>query len=95
MIKNDAQSYPEFRAGFFKLIQNIIKHCTQGYFQLEPDKFRTIIMTVIFATEHVKPELMEIGLEAMQALLTILASEPNYATFFYQKFYTLVLRSTL
>ena len=30
MIMNDFIQYPEFREGFFKLVQNIIKHCTQG-----------------------------------------------------------------
>lgn len=28
MIKADTASYPEFRSAFFKLIENIIKHCT-------------------------------------------------------------------
>jgi len=37
MIKADTASYPEFRQAFFKLIENIIKHCTQGYFQLGSD----------------------------------------------------------
>jgi len=42
-----------------------VKHCTQGYFSLDPIKFRTVIQTIQFAMEHVKPELMELGLEAM------------------------------
>lgn len=28
MIMNDLISFPEFREGFFKLVQNIIKYCT-------------------------------------------------------------------
>jgi len=32
MIKNDTVSYPEFRQNFFKLIQNMIKHCLLGLF---------------------------------------------------------------
>jgi len=32
MIKQDMQQYPEFREGFFRLVQNIIKNCTDGYF---------------------------------------------------------------
>jgi hypothetical protein len=45
--------------------------------------------------QHVKPELMEIGLEAMHALLEILSSEPQTATIFYQNFYLLILRDTI
>jgi hypothetical protein len=32
MIKQDDVSYPEFREGFFRLVMNIIKKCTDGYF---------------------------------------------------------------
>jgi hypothetical protein len=39
MIKNDTISYPEFRQNYFKLIQNMVKHCTSGCFQLAEDKF--------------------------------------------------------
>lgn len=35
MIKHDFTQYPEFREPFFKLVQNIINHCTQGMFDLE------------------------------------------------------------
>lgn len=32
VIKNDYISYPEFREGLFKLVENIVKHCTSGLF---------------------------------------------------------------
>jgi exportin-1 len=68
MIKDDFMQYPEFREGCFKLVENIVKHCTGGLFQLGADKFQTILMTILFALKHEKPELMEIGLETMHAL---------------------------
>jgi hypothetical protein len=40
-------------------------------------------MTMLFAVEHVKPELMEKGLEAVHALEIILEREPQLATQFY------------
>lgn len=80
MIKNDTSSYPDFRQNFFKLIQNLIKHCTRGCFQLDSPQFHTLIMTVLFSMSHVKPELMEIGNESMHALCTLIAHEPFYAT---------------
>lgn len=60
--------FPEFREGFFKLVESVVKHCTAGLFQLEFDKFHTIILSILFACKHEKPELMEIGLETMHAL---------------------------
>jgi hypothetical protein len=73
MIRDDTISYPEFRQNFFKLIQNMIKHCTAGCFQLESDRFNTLVLTILFSMQHVKPENMEIGLETMSALTTLLA----------------------
>lgn len=68
MIKDDFISFPEFRDVCFKLVENVVKHCTAGLFNLTSDKFQTIILTILFAMKHEKPELMEIGLETMQAL---------------------------
>lgn len=68
MIKDDFVSHPEFREVCFRLVEMIVKHCTMGLFQLTSEKFQTIILTILFALKHEKPELMEIGLETMQAL---------------------------
>jgi len=35
MIGNDFTELPEFREGFFLLIENIIGYCTAGLFSLE------------------------------------------------------------
>lgn len=58
MIKDDYISFPEFREGFFSLVENIVKHCTGGLFQLEASKFQTIIYTILFAIKHEKLEVM-------------------------------------
>jgi len=76
VIRNDYISYPEFREGLFKLVENIVKHCTGGLFSLDPQKFQTIILTILFAMKHEKPELMEIGLETLSALNTLVINEP-------------------
>lgn len=52
-------------------------------------------MTVLFSMSHVKPELMEIGNESMQALCVLIGNEPFYATMFYKSFYSQILRDTL
>ena len=45
--------------------------------------------------KHEKPELMEIGLETMSALNSLVINEPQIATIFYQNFYLLIIRDTL
>jgi len=76
VIKNDYISYPEFREGLFKLVENIVKYCTGGMFELAGEKFETIILTILFATKHEKPELMEIGLETLHSLNALVVNQP-------------------
>jgi len=76
LIKDDYVSLPEFREGCFKLVEMIVKHCTDGLFQLPQDKFNNIILTILFAMKHEKPELMEIGLETMHSLNLLVVSVP-------------------
>jgi hypothetical protein len=95
MIQDDYISNPDFRDAFFLLVQNIVKHCASGLFQLEADKFSTIILSVLFAMKHEKPEIMEIGLNTMYALNMTVATEPQIASIFYQNFYTLIIKDTL
>lgn len=52
MIMNDLIMFPEFREGFFKLVQNIIKYCTQGLFKLDPESFQLVLQSVVFAIKH-------------------------------------------
>ena len=68
MIRNDYLSFPEFRESFFTLVEKIVKHCTAGLFELTWDQFNTIILTILFAMKHEKPEAMDIGLNTMHAL---------------------------
>ena len=45
--------------------------------------------------QHEKPELMELGLESMHALICILKESPETATNFYQFFYAQIMKETL
>lgn len=95
MIKDDFVNYPEFREGYFLLVDKIVKHCTGGLFSIASDKFMTIINTILFAMKHEKPELMEIGLETMHALNQLVVTEPSITSLFYQNFYLQIIRDIL
>ena len=74
---------------------NIIKHCTNGLFALNSNDFQNIVLTVVFSMQHEKPELMELGLESMHALICILKESPETATNFYQFFSAQIMKETL
>lgn len=53
------------------------------------------MFTVLFAMQHEKPDLMELGNESMHALCCTLAESPPVATIFYQHFFTRCVRDTI
>ena len=95
MIRDDYVSSPEFREGFFLLVENIVKHCTAGLFRLDAARFETIILTILFAMKHEKPEIMEIGLDTLHSLNQLVMQEPAVVTVFYRNFYVLILHDVL
>jgi exportin-1 len=95
MIQQDTTTYPEFRDGFFRLVMNIIKHCANGLFQQSGESFQTVVYTVIFAMQHEKPDLMELGNESMHSLCMTLAESPSFATIFYQNFFTTCMKEII
>lgn len=83
VVQNEFQLYTDFREGFFTLVMNIVKHCTQGLFSLDQQQFKNVIMIVVFAMQHEKPEFMDLGNQAMHALTVIVKEQPQLASNFY------------
>ena len=52
-------------------------------------------MTILFAMKHEKPDLMELGLETMQSLNTLVVTSPDIASVFFERFYVQVVRDLL
>lgn len=57
--------------------------------------FNNVFLIVIFAMQHEKPELMDLGLQSMHAMTVILRDFPQLATDFYKFMYSQILRETL
>lgn len=95
IIKDDFLSMPEYREGLFILVQAIVQYGTEGLFQLPPQQFSTILMTILFAMKHEKPDLMELGLETMRSLNSLVVTNPQIASVFYQNFFSMIVRDLL
>lgn len=95
MIQVDYIAFPDFREGFFKLVHNIITHCTQGLIALGLDSFGTIFETLLFGSEHLKPEVMEISLKAIWDLNDRIMAFQQVSEIFYCQFYTSFMKRML
>jgi|JI10StandDraft_1071094.scaffolds.fasta_scaffold1257488_1 exportin-1 len=96
MVFNDFNSYPEFREGLFTLIRDIIKHCTQGLFALDASRFDNMIKSINFAVKHTKPEICDLGLEALGNLTNlVVGADASTRNLFFQKYLVLILDETL
>lgn len=54
-----------------------------------------MVYSVLFAMQHEKPDLMELGNESMHALCQTLAEQPSVATIFYVHFYSQCIKDTV
>ena len=54
-----------------------------------------MMLIVIFAMQHEKPELMDLGLQSLHAMTVLLHDQPALATDFYKFMYTQLLHETL
>ena len=64
-------------------------------FELDSERFETIIHTIIFAVKHEKPEIMEIGLKSMWNLNDKVSLHQHVCTIFYKSFYTLIIQEII
>ena len=71
VIQNDYHSAPDFREGLFSLMMNIVKHCTGGLFSMDQNVFQNVINILVFAMQHEKPELMDLGLQSVHAMTIV------------------------
>ncbi len=96
MIQADMISYPEFREAFFSLVKHIVQFCIQGLFNLDSNQFSTVILSILWAMKHNKPEQFELGLEAMNVLVEQVAGgSAEIRNTFFQTYFTLILQDTL
>jgi hypothetical protein len=83
MIANDFNSFPEFREGFFRLIQSIITYCTGALLQMEGGAFETLVQAILFGCKHERTEIMDLSLQILDDLLKKMSSEPQICTHFF------------
>jgi len=87
MIIKEFQNFPEFRLNFFTLLKSIVEHCFQALFELDNERFKTVVNSIIWAFKHEKPELADIGLNTMIILIQNMSTDQSVLNQFMQTFY--------
>ena len=58
---------------------------------LEPQKFQTIIDSILFGIKHTKTEIMEISLQSLKDLNTMICNYNQITKQFYVSFYSRII----
>jgi len=81
MISADFQSFPDHRFNFFIFLKNVIESCFQELLGVSQEQLTLVIDCVIWSVKHELGNYYELGLEALLALINVVArdaeSEPE------------------
>ena len=95
MITQDFTSYPEVRIAFFGLLKSISDNCFEIFLALETGSFQTIINCLLWALRHEIMTIHEVGIEAINSLLSNINTNQAYMTEFYSVYYPQIFNEIL
>jgi hypothetical protein len=79
----------------FTLLRDLIKHCPQGLFSLDASRFNNMILAINFSMKHSKSEICDLGLDAMNSLLKMIAYDEAVRDSFFQRYFCLIFDETM
>jgi len=86
MIGSDYVSYPEHRLNYFVLLKNIVQYCFQSIFTLNPEQFKVVVNSILWAIKHQEPNIAEIGLNTLLNLIGNLSQNKEALNQFYSAY---------
>ncbi|KAI5296221.1 Karyopherin transporter [Ascosphaera atra] len=93
MISKDFHEYPEHRVGFFKLLQAINLYCFPALLKLDPNLFKFVIDSCMWASKHDNREVENTGLSMCLELVNNMAeTDPHTSGIFFRQFYIPILQ---
>lgn len=94
MINQDFSEFPEHRVGFFKLLRAINVSCFTALLALEPNRFKLMMDSVIWAIKHITRDIADMGLAILLELFSNISThtDPPTAAAFFQQYYLGILQ---
>lgn len=87
MINRDFAEFPEHRKNFFTLLQAVNHHCFPALMKIQPEQFKLVLDSIIWAFKHTMRDVAEIGLEILLKMLQNVQQSGEAAQSFYQCYY--------
>ena len=91
MIRNNFENYPEHRTNFYLLLEAINQHCFSALLQIQADKFKLIMDSIVWAFKHTMRNVAETGLNIVFVMLQNLDSK-DVAQSFYSTYFLNILQ---
>ena len=92
MINRDFADFPEHRKNFFMLLQAVNHHCFKALMKIQPEQFKLVLDSIIWAFKHTMRDVAEIGLEVLLKLLQNVQQNEEAAQSFYQFYYLEIMQ---
>lgn len=92
MINKDFEEYPEHRKNFFTLLQAVNQHCFKALLMIQPEQFKLVLDSIIWAFKHTMRDVAEIGLEILLKLLQNIRENEQASQGFYQTYYLEIMQ---
>jgi len=94
MITKNFEDYPDVRKQFFGLLRAINSKCFPALLLLDPQQFKLIIDSIVWAFKHLERNISDIGLNTLQDLLRNVQNS-NIANQFYKSYFIHLLQEVL
>ncbi|EGD72699.1 nuclear export factor CRM1 [Salpingoeca rosetta] len=94
MIKEDFETFPEFRRPFFAWLGAVVNCTTDVFSDLSPEQFKTVLDAIIWGCRHPQRDVAECSLKVLRNLMTA-AGSATFKQLFFQNFFLEVLQQIL
>eukprot|EP00727_Mastigamoeba_balamuthi_P006331 m51a1_g2318 putative exportin-1 (1057) ;mRNA; f:487141-490960 len=95
MIKTNFVDYPDHRTQFFALIRAVNEHCFTAFCALQPQTFKLVMDSIVWAFKHTERNVSETGLTILSDLLRNVSVNASISDAFYQSYYRSILADIL
>ena len=94
MIKDDFESYPEFRRPFFSWVGAVVSFTPQLFLSMPAEGFKAVLDAVIWGCRHPQRDVADCSLKVLRSFVTM-ASTGEVRAWFFENLYLDVLQQLL